>query len=75
MKGGNLNEICPTIRCRKAIDIFTRTRLPRVNVKTVDGSVNLSGTVLSLEAREHAVKLASRVAGVQAVVNHLEVKK
>ena len=53
----------------KAVD------LTDVRVKTTDGSVDLSGTVLSLEAREHAVKLAWRVAGVQAVVNHLEVKK
>ena len=49
--------------------------LTDVNVKTTDGSVNLTGTVPSLEAREHAVKLAWQVAGVQAVVNHLEVKK
>ena len=53
----------------KAVD------LTGVKVKTSDGSVDLSGTVASLEAREHAVKLAWRVAGVQAVVNHLEVKK
>ena len=53
----------------KAVD------LTRVNVKTTNGSVDLRGTVPSLEAREHAVKLAWRVAGVQTVVNHLEVKK
>ena len=53
----------------KAVD------LTDVNVKITNGSVDLSGTVPSLEAREHAVKLAWRVAGVQAVVNHLEVKK
>jgi osmotically-inducible protein OsmY len=53
----------------KAVD------LTDVNVKTTDGSVDLRGTVPSLEAREHAVKLAWRVTGVQAVVNHLEVKK
>jgi osmotically-inducible protein OsmY len=53
----------------KAVD------LTGVKVKTADGSVDLSGTVPSLEAREHAVKLAWRVAGVQAVVNHLVVKK
>jgi BON domain len=53
----------------KAVD------LTDVNVKTTNGSVDLRGTVPSLEAREHAVKLAWRVAGVQAVVNHLEVKK
>jgi hypothetical protein len=53
----------------KAVD------LTRVNVKTTEGSVDLSGTVPSLEAREHAVKLAWKVTGVQTVVNHLEVKK
>jgi hypothetical protein len=53
----------------KAVD------LTDVNVRTTDGSVDLSGTVPSLEAREHAIKLAWKVAGVQAVVNHLEVKK
>ena len=53
----------------KAVD------LTDVNVRTTDGSVDLSGTVPSLEAREHAIKLAWKVAGVQAVINHLEVKK
>jgi BON domain len=53
----------------KAVDLTT------VNVKTTNGSVDLRGTVPSLEAREHAVKLAWQVAGVQTVVNHLEVKK
>jgi hyperosmotically inducible protein len=53
----------------KAVD------LTDVNVRTTDGSVELRGTVPSLEAREHAVKLAWRAPGVQSVVNHLEVKK
>jgi osmotically-inducible protein OsmY len=53
----------------KAVD------LTDVNVKTTNGSVDLRGTVPSLEARERAVKLAWRVTGVQTVVNHLEVKK
>ncbi len=53
----------------KAVD------LTDVNVRTTDGSVELRGTVPSLEAREHAIKLAWKVAGVQAVVNHLEVQK
>ena len=53
----------------KAVD------LTDVNVRTTDGSVDLRGTVPSLEAREHAIKLAWKVAGVQAVVKHLEVKK
>jgi osmotically-inducible protein OsmY len=53
----------------KAVD------LTRVDVKTTNGSVDLRGTVTSLEAREHAIKLAWRVAGVQSVVNHLVVQK
>jgi osmotically-inducible protein OsmY len=53
----------------KAVD------LTDVKVRTTNGSVDLSGTVPSLEAREHAIKIAWKVAGVQAVVNHLEVKK
>ena len=53
----------------KAIDLTS------VNVKTTDGSVDLSGTVPSLDARERAIKLAWQVTGVQAVVNHLEIKK
>ena len=53
----------------KAIDLTS------VNMKTTDGSVDLSGTMLSLNAREHAIKLAWQVTGVQAVVNHLEIKK
>ena len=53
----------------KAVD------LTDVNVKTTNGSVDLRGTVPSLEAREHSVKLAWRVAGVQTVVNHFVVKK
>ena len=53
----------------KAVDLTS------VNVKTTDGSVDLSGTVPSLDARERAFKLAWQVTGVQAVVNHLEVRK
>jgi hypothetical protein len=49
--------------------------LTDVSVKTTNGSVDLRGTVTSLEARERAVKLAWQAAGVQSVVNHLEVKK
>jgi osmotically-inducible protein OsmY len=53
----------------KAVD------LTDVNVRTTNGSVDLRGTVPSLEAREHAIKLAWQVTGVQAVVSHLAVKK
>jgi osmotically-inducible protein OsmY len=53
----------------KAVD------LTGVDVKTTNGSVDLTGSLPSLKARERAVKLAWQVTGVQAVVNHLAVKK
>jgi osmotically-inducible protein OsmY len=47
------------------------------NIKIVSngGTVYLSGTVKSLDARQQAIKLAWEVSGVQSVVNTLEVEK
>ena len=53
----------------KAVD------LTRINVRATDGAVELTGVVTSLDAREHAVKLAWQVTGVKSVVNHLKVEK
>ncbi len=47
--------------------------LTRINVRAADGEVELTGVVTSLDAREHAVKLAWQVAGVKSVLNHLQV--
>ena len=63
------NAVKETFLKEKAID------LTGITVRTTDGSVDLSGTVPSLEARERAVKLAWQVGGIKSVVNHLEVKK
>lgn len=49
--------------------------LTRVNVNTTDGAVELTGVVASLEARDHALKLAWQAPGVKSVVNHLHVEK
>lgn len=49
--------------------------LGSVKVVSSAGTVYLSGTVASLEARQQAIKLAWTVAGVQSVVNALEVQK
>ena len=49
--------------------------LTRVDVETNGGIVYLSGIVVSLDARERAVKLVWEVSGVETVVNHLEVEK
>ena len=49
--------------------------LANVKVVSSSGTVYLSGTVKSLDARQQAIKLAWEVRGVQSVVNTLEVEK
>jgi osmotically-inducible protein OsmY len=53
----------------KTLDLST------VKVLSSAGTVYLTGTVTSLDARQQAVKLAWTVPGVQSVVNVLEVEK
>jgi osmotically-inducible protein OsmY len=52
-----------------------RTDLTRVKVVASSGTVYLSGTVQSLDARQQAIKIAWNAPGVQSVVNALEVQK
>ena len=49
--------------------------LTGVTVLSDAGTVYLSGTVKSLDARQQAIKIAWEVRGVQSVVNRLEVEK
>ena len=49
--------------------------LSGVKVVSNGGTVYLHGTVKSLDAREHAIKIAWEMRGVQSVVNSLEVQK
>lgn len=49
--------------------------LSGVKVVSNGGTVYLSGTVKSLDARQQAIKIAWEAAGVQSVVNSLEVEK
>jgi osmotically-inducible protein OsmY len=49
--------------------------LTAVTVVSGSGTVYLSGTVKSLDARQQAIKRAWEVRGVQSVVNRLEVEK
>ena len=48
--------------------------LSGVKVVSNGGTVYLHGTVKSLDAREHAIKIAWEMRGVQSVVNSLEVQ-
>jgi osmotically-inducible protein OsmY len=49
--------------------------LTGIRVVSNGGTVYLSGTVRSLDARQQAVKIAWETPGVQSVVNSLEVEK
>ena len=49
--------------------------LSGVTVVSGAGTVFLSGTVKTLDARQQAIKMAWEVRGVQSVVNRLEVEK
>ena len=49
--------------------------LTDVKVLSNGGTVYLSGTVKSLDARQQAIKIAWEVTGVKSVVNSLEVEK
>ena len=49
--------------------------LTSVKVVSSSGTVYLSGTVQSLDARQQAIKIAWNAPGVQSVVNALEVGK
>jgi osmotically-inducible protein OsmY len=49
--------------------------LTGVKVVSSSGTVYLSGTVQSLDARQQAIKIAWNAPGVQSVINALEVRK
>jgi osmotically-inducible protein OsmY len=49
--------------------------LSAIKVVSSSGTVYLTGTVASLDARQQAVKIAWNIPGVQSVVNVLEVQK
>ena len=62
-----------SVQARLAAD--KKADLNSVTVVSNGGTVFLTGTVKSLDARQQAVKLAWEVRGVQNVVNALEVDK
>lgn len=63
------NSVRESLLAGKKVD------LSGVRVESSGGTVYLKGTVKTLDAREHAVKTAWDVRGVQTVVNHLTVEK
>ncbi len=51
------------------------TKAYRINVETFKGTVQLSGSVASEEARSRATELAKNVGGVKDVKNSLQIRK
>ena len=49
--------------------------LTTIQLESLNGTVYLAGTVMSLDARQQAIKIAWTVPGVKSVVNALEVRK
>ena len=62
-----------SVRARLLAD--KKVDLTSVKVVSSGGTVYLSGTLKSLDARQHAIKIAWDAPGVQSVVNSLEVQK
>ncbi len=62
-----------SVRSRLLAD--KKVDLAGVKVLSNAGTVYLTGSVKSLDAREHAIKIAWEVSGVKSVVNSLEVEK
>ena len=56
------------LRADKKVDLTS------IKVISSNGTVYLNGTVKSLDARQHAIKIAWEVGGVQSVVSRLEVQ-
>jgi osmotically-inducible protein OsmY len=85
MKGESITVETPAVETTQdqALSKSVRDRLladkkvDLAGVKVVSnaGIVYLSGTVKSLDARQHAIKIAWEVGGVKSVVNSLEVEK
>ena len=61
-----------SVRARLLAD--KKVDLSGIKVVSNNGTVYLSGVVSSLDARQHAIKLAWETRGVQSVVNSLEVQ-
>jgi len=63
------NSVREKLLSVKTVDLST------IEVLSSNGTVYLTGTVASLDARQQAIKLAWNVSGVKSVVNALEVQK
>ena len=68
------NPDCANPARRSAVD-DKKVDLTGVKVVSSRGTVYLSGTVQSLDARQQAVKIAWNAPGVQSVINALKVQK
>jgi osmotically-inducible protein OsmY len=80
LAGGGCRAISPDTDTRIEAEIKARlvaettANLTRLGVLSHDGTVYLTGTVQSREAREQAERLTRSVTGVRRIVNGLEIR-
>lgn len=71
----NLDDVLITAQVKtKLVMDQTASRLPKITVDTIDGTVALNGNVESAAAKQQAAEVAGRVNGVIVVINNLQVQ-
>jgi len=71
----NLDDALITAQVKtKLVMDQTASRLPKITVDTIDGTVALNGNVESAAAKQQAAEVAGQVNGVIVVINNLQVQ-
>lgn len=72
--GRQLDDRIVNSKVKDALDDATVYKFPEVRTMTYNGVVQLSGFVETEEQKRHAAKLASKVEGVNEVINNISLK-
>lgn len=72
--GGYIDDTVVTTKVKTALLADKSLKSTEINVETFKGRVQLSGFVISSQAANRAVQVTRGVAGVQSVVNNMQIK-
>ncbi len=73
--GEDIDDTAITARVKSALGSDPTFKYDGVHVTTFKGSVQLSGFVVSPDARSHATDLAKNAAGVRDVTNSIDIRQ
>ena len=73
--GESIDDTAITARVKSALGSDPTFKYDGVHVTTFKGSVQLSGFVVSPDARAHATDLAKNAAGVRDVTNSIDIRQ